>query len=81
MKKFTNKDKAKKNDEFEYEKNKKNSKDEKKNENTDSNIKYEFKKPEKDIRKIIPNCNNLFYIIKNENWKKIYLLKISFNEY
>ena len=42
-------------------------KDEKKKEKTDANIKYEFKKPEKDIRKIIPHCNNLFYIIKNEN--------------
>ncbi len=42
-------------------------KDDKKKEKTDSNIKYEFKKPEKDIKKIIPYCNNLFYIIKNEN--------------
>ena len=42
-------------------------KDDKKKEKSDSNIKYEFKKPQKDIKKIIPNCNNLFYIIKNEN--------------
>ena len=36
-------------------------------EKTDANIKYEFKQPEKSIRKIIPHCNNLFYIVKNDN--------------
>ena len=56
---------TKNNDEDEKKINKE--KDDKNKEKTDANIKYEFKKPEKDIRKIIPHCNNLFYIIKNDN--------------
>ena len=40
--------------------------DDKKKKQEDSNIVYEYKKPEKDIRKIIPYCNNLFYITKKE---------------
>jgi hypothetical protein len=39
--------------------------DDKKNKK-ESSVKYEFKKPEDDILKIIPFCNNIFYIRKNE---------------
>ena len=51
----------------EEDKKKNKEKEDKKKEKTDTNIKYEFKKPGKDIKKIIPHCNNLFYIIKSDN--------------
>ena len=41
-------------------------KEEKKKEKTDSNVKYDFKRPENEITKIIPFCNNIFSIQKNE---------------
>lgn len=41
-------------------------KNEKKKDKTDSNVKYDFKMPDRDIRKIIPFCNNIFTIQKNE---------------
>lgn len=42
-------------------------KEEKKIEKTETSVKYEFKKPDKDLLKIIPFCNNIFSIQKSDN--------------
>ena len=42
-------------------------KDEKKTDKNETNVKYEFKKPDNDLLKIIPFCNNIFSIQKSDN--------------
>lgn len=45
----------------------KNNEEKKKGPKNESSVKYEFKKPEDDLLKIIPFCNNIFTIQKNES--------------
>lgn len=53
--------------EEEDDKKKKTKGDEKKKFKNETNVKYEFKRPDDEIRQIIPFCNNIFYIQKNES--------------
>ena len=42
-------------------------KDDKKTEKYETNVKYDYKKPDNDLLKIIPFCNNIFSIQKSDN--------------
>ncbi len=42
-------------------------KEEKRIEKAETNVKYEFKRPDRDLMKIIPFCNNIFSIQKSDN--------------